>query len=69
MRAALELERPQQGAIILKFPGRRRRSARLERWIVAAIAIAFTAFVVGAARPVADRDAAAVEPVSLLLPD
>ncbi len=68
MRAALELERP-QGAIILKFPVRRRRNPRLERWIVAALAIAFTAFLAGAARPVADRDAASVEPVSLLLPD
>ncbi len=65
MRRALHLEEP-GGAIILQFPVRRRRSSRLERWIVAAIAIAFTAFLAGAARPVEDRDSAAIPAVSLL---
>ncbi len=54
------------GAVILQFPLRRRRSTRLERWIVAALAIAFAAFLAGASRPSTVRDGADVPSVSLL---
>ncbi len=57
---------PEGGAVILQFPLRHRRSVRLERWLVAALAIAFAAFLAGASRPSAAHDGADLPSLSLL---